>query len=429
MKNFLRYTSLNVIAMIGLSCYILADTFFVANGIDMNGLAALNLAIPVYSFINGTGLMFGIGGATKYTICMAREKKEEANQFFTSTLLVGLVVGILFFLVGILFSPSLSRMLGSDSDTFELTNSYLRVILYCSPLFITNNILIAFVRNDGYPQNAMVGMLLGSLVNIVLDYIFIFWFHMGMMGAALATGCAPLVSIIYLTVVVFRPKKNQFVFTRVKNYIANIRTTITLGTSSFITEVSAGVIIIVFNMVILNMEGNRGVAAYGIIANISLVATAVFTGIAQGIQPIISESYGKKDIKKLKQYIHLAFISSLVVSVVLYVVILLFAKDIAMIFNKDKDLLLNQMAVLGLLIYFTGFFFAGINIISSSLCSSIEKPIRSFLLSITRGFVLIIPILWLFSSFFGMRGVWMVFPVCELLTLSLSIYYYRGYFL
>ena len=196
LKEFARYTSLNVLGMIGLSCYILADTFFVAKGLGTSGLAALNLAIPVYSFIHGSGLMFGIGGATKFSIS---RKSGLSDLIFTNTLFFAGITALLFFLAGLFLSPQITALLGADSQVAAMTQTYLKMILLFAPAFILNDILVCFVRNDGNPRLSMLAMLGGSMANILLDYVFIFPLGMGIFGAVLATGLAPLISIAIMS--------------------------------------------------------------------------------------------------------------------------------------------------------------------------------------------------------------------------------------
>lgn len=183
-----------------------------------------------------------------------------------------------------------------------MINTYLKFILISAPAFIINDVLICFVRNYNNPNLSMYAMLVGSLSNIILDYIFIFIFplQLGILGTVFATGLSPIISILILSLPPIK-RKNQFHFTinlKIKPNIKIALNTLSLGFPSLVTEVSCGIVIIVFNMIILNLIGNIGVAAYGIVANLSLVVVAVYTGIAQGIQPLISKSYRSNDIKK-----------------------------------------------------------------------------------------------------------------------------------
>ena len=339
LNDFIKYASLNVLGMIGLSCYILADTFFISKGLGAEGLTALNLAIPVYSFIHGSGLMIGMGGGTRYSILKSQNRQKDMNQVFTNAA-VAFLLPALFFCAGLFFSAPLTHLLGANETVFEMTQTYLRVILFFAPAFMLNNLLLCFVRNDGAPQLSMLAMLMGSFSNILLDYIFIFPCKMGIFGAVLATGFAPLISILILSTFFFQ-KKNHFHLEKCRISSGLIRHICSDGLPSLITELSSGIVIIIFNMIILNLQGNTGVAAYGIIANISLVVISVYTGIAQGIQPILSSSYGKGDRTAVHSILRYALITMLAISVLVYLGIFFGAEQITAIFTA-KNVLLQQ---------------------------------------------------------------------------------------
>ncbi len=412
LKDFIKYSLSNVLGMIGLSCYILADTYFVANGIGSDGLAALNLAIPVYSFIHGSALMLGIGGVTKYAVHKSQGSNQNANSVFTNTIYLALIISLVFMLVGYFYSDNLANLLGADSKIFTMTNIYLKIMLLFTPLFIVNEILICFVRNDSRPRLSMIAMLIGSLSNIILDYIFIYELKMGMLGAVLATGTSPLVSMAFISSH-FIKKNNTFHFVRDKIRISNIKSIFSLGIPSLITEMSAGLVMIVFNLIILDLEGNIGVAAYGVIANIALVVTAMFVGIAQGIQPLITRAYGSKQKNIIIKTLKYALLTMLGLAIVIYIVTSVFAGSITMLFNSEGDLRLQEIAILGLRIYFTSGIFAGFNIIISMYFTSTENPAPAQLISLIRGFFLIIPLAFILSRAFGIIGVWITFPLTE----------------
>ncbi|MDE6846196.1 MAG: MATE family efflux transporter [Lachnospiraceae bacterium] len=412
LKEFIQYVSLNVCGMIGLSCYILADTFFVANGLGADGLTALNLAIPIYSFVHGCGLMLGMGGATKYSIFKGQEKDKEADQTFTNALCLALIFAVVFILVGILFSSKIALLLGADGKVFDMTKTYLKVILLFSPAFMLNDVFICFVRNDGKPKLAMTAMLTGSLSNILLDYLFIFPLQMGILGAVLATGFAPIISMCILSSHRIR-KQHHFHLLRFKLSFDLTARIISLGIPSLVTEVASGTVIIVFNTIILRLQGNVGVAAYGVIANLSLVVTAIYTGIAQGMQPLASHAYGNKDKSSINKILKYALVSMLFLSVCIYLGFLSAAEPIASIFNSEGNAQLQQIAVYGLKLYFAAIPFAGFNIILSTYFTATEKALPGQIISLLRGFVIILPMAFLLSFFFGMTGIWLSYPVTE----------------
>ena len=281
----LRVLAQHTLGMLGLSCYLLADTFFVSNRLGADGLAALNLAIPLYSLLNGVGLMLGIGGATRYAVLQAGGAAEEADRAFTGSLMLGGGAGALFVLAGILLAEPMGLWMGADGDTLEMTAVYLRTIFCFAPCFLLNNILLAFVRNDGGRRLAMAGMLAGSFSNILLDYLFLYPLGGGMFGAALATGLAPVISLAVLSAWIMK-KRNGFHLRR-DIPVGRLPALCGPGTAAFVTEVSSGVVLVLMNTILLRLEGNRGVAAYGIVANLALVALALLNGLSQGMQPLV----------------------------------------------------------------------------------------------------------------------------------------------
>lgn len=422
-KEFAKYTSLNVLGMIGLSCYILADTFFVSKGLGANGLTALNLAIPIYSFINGSGLMLGMGGATKYSILKSQDKTRDANRAFTNTVLFTLGLALVFFAIGVFLSGAITRLLGADDIVYQMSKTYLQVILLFAPMFMLNNVLLCFVRNDGAPQLSMLAMIGGSLSNIILDYIFIFPCNMGIFGAVLATGLAPIISMLILSPY-FLKKRNQFQLIRCSISWKLISNIVSTGLPSLITEVSSGIVIIVFNKIILGLQGNTGVAAYGVIANLSLVVISIYTGVAQGIQPILSKNYGTGNQKDIKQILRYSLVTVLAVSGIVYSSVFFGADFIAGIFNSEQNALLQSIAVTGLKIYFTACVFAGVNIILSVYFTSTEHARPAHIISLLRGFIIIIPMAFLLSSISGMIGVWFTFPTTELIVAIIGLTLY-----
>lgn len=421
--QYARYASFNVLGMVGLSCYILADTFFVAQGLGSNGLTALNLAIPVYNLIHGTGLMLGMGGATQYSIAMGRKETDRLHQIFTHTLLLGAVLAVIFVLTGLLLSQPIAQLLGADHTVLPMTEIYLRTLLLFAPAFLLNDIILCFVRNDSNPQLAMAAMVTGSLSNVVLDYLFIFPLGMGMFGAVFATGLAPIISLCVLSLHFFR-QKNGFHPVRPKLSGAIAGKVFSLGFPSLVTEFSSGIVIILFNTLLLSLAGNTAVAAYGVVANLSLVILAVFTGVAQGTQPLLSSAFGLKHFTQLKLFLRYALITVLILSAIFYLFILWQPDLIVSWFNSEQNQQLQETARQGLLLYFIGIFFAGINILLSIFFTSTEQSLPGQVVSLLRGLFLIVPAALLLSTWLGVPGIWLSFPAAELLTLLVGGWLY-----
>lgn len=419
LKDFFKYVSMNVAGMTGLSCYILADTFFISRGIGPDGLTALNIALPVFNIMNGAGLMIGMGGAARFSILKASGEREKANGVFTSCFCFAAAVSLILVFCGLFFSENIAEMLGADAQVLSMTEIYLRVMLMFSPLFMFNNLMTCFVRNDGAPNLAMTAMIAGSAGNIVMDYIFIFPCRLGMLGAIAATAMAPGISLVLMLIRTLKGK-NSFGFSRERGMLKRWFDASALGISSFITEASSGIVIMVFNFIILGLMVNTGVAAYGIVANIALVVTAVFTGISQGIQPLVSRSKGAGNTKECQKIYSYGIAAGIAVSAAVYAVVFAFTNQITGVFNPEGLDELTRSAGEGLRLYFPGFLFAGVNIITAVYFGASDMPKPSFIISVLRGFVVIIPCAFAMSSLFGMRGVWLAFPVSEFIVMFVT---------
>ncbi len=412
-RQFFQYTFLSVLGTLGVSCYILADTFFISKGLGNDGLTALNLAIPAYSFVHGTALMLGVGGATGFSVSKSRGDSQRANMIFTVTVIAGAVLGVLFALCGAFLSRPLSRMLGANDEVLDMTDTYLRWLLIFSPAFMLNEIMLCFMRNDNAPQLSMAAMLIGSLANTVLDYVFVFPLKMGILGAVLATVFSPVISLAIMCVNILR-KKNTFRAVKVKNAAKLLLHDFRLGFPSLLAQFSSGITIIVFNYIILRLKGNVGVAAYGIIANISVVIVAIYTGMAQGIQPLISNAHGSGNTASARSTVRLALIVTTISSLAIYLAMFLLDSQIVSIFNNSGNQELRLIAEPGIKLYFTSTVFVGINLTIATYFTSIENALPAHILTILRGFAIIIPLAYLMSAIWGMTGVWLAYPITEL---------------
>lgn len=413
-KAYVKYISLSVLGMIGLSLYILADTYFISNKLGADGLTSLNLALPLYGIINGIGLMLGVGGATRYSI-LKTQKEEQKNHPYTAAIFMGLFFGLCFVIAGLFFNEPLARLLGANDEVIHLTSIYLKVVCCFAPFFILNNILVAFTRNDKAPKHAMVAMLIGSLFNIVMDYILMYPANLGMFGAAFATGLAPIIGIS-----ICLSRKRGFRLNG-KPSVHEIKRLIPIGTSSFITEFSSTVVMLTFNFLILKMAGNIGVAAYGIVANIALVATAIFTGVAQGIQPLCSNAYAKNDKNQMKHLLRYGVFTVLAFGIIIYATSWSLATPLADVFGGRDDAQLSTLGSEGIRIYFFTFLLAGFNVLLVAYMAATEQANKSILFSAFRGVIFVVLFAIILSSLFGMTGIWLTMFCSELATLIIIL--------
>lgn len=307
------------------------------------------------------------------------------------------------------------RILGADEHIISVGNNYTKIFMCFAPMFMCNYVTNAFVRNDGAPGIAMSATLFSSLFNIVFDYILMFPMNLGMEGAALATALSPIIGMGICCIHFFSKKSSvKLVVCRpsVKRLVAGSQ----LGVSAFVGEMSSAVITLAFNFVILKLTGNVGVAAYGVAANIAIVTTAVFNGVAQGSQPLISSCFGKGDKAGCTQLKRMGYITAFVLAAVMYSVLFIFTSQFVAVFNSEGSEMLRVYATDGIKLYFIGIFFAGINIVGGGAFSATEDAFKAAVVSVARGFVLILGAVFVMSALFGMTGVWLAYAVAEGIT-------------
>lgn len=413
-KQFTKYVTQNIFGMLGFSCYIIADTFFIAKAAGADGITVLNLVLPVYSIIFAIGSMIGTGSATRFAIFRAQGDKQAEDYFFNATGFVWLI-GLLGVLAGIFVPGNIIAWMGGDPEIVALGTDYTRIFLLFTPFFMMNYVVSAFVRNDNDPLTAMIATLSGSIANIIFDYIFMFPMGMGLAGAALATAASPVLSISICSTHFFG-KKNTIRFKWNKLSITKLARSCELGFPAFVGEISSGVATAVYNFLILGLVGNVGVAAYGVVANYAIVVTAIFNGIAQGAQPLVSKCYGQGDNAGTKKILKLGSLTALGAAALAVLVTYLATDQLVSVFNSEGSVPMAQYARTGMRLYFIGFLFAGFNIVAAGFLSAVEKAKEAFVISILRGFAAILVFAFLLSALFGMNGVWLSFLAAELVT-------------
>lgn len=420
LKEFAKYVSANVIAMIGLSCYILADTFFISLKMGQTGLAALNLSSPSFNIVFSIGMMFAVGGGTRFAILKGAKNDDEANKAFTHTILIVALFAVIFVILGIFASRPIAQFLGAEGDTLEYSNTYVQIILCFAPFFMFSNVFQNFIRNDGAPRLAMIASLSGNLFNILFDYVLVFPCNLDMLGAALATGFSPIVSILILSSHVIR-KKNTFHLRKTKLYARTYGRICSLGFAPFITEISFAIVLTVFNGLFKKLGGDTAIAAYTIVINVFYVTNSIFNGVANGTQPMISFSYGESDHKKIRQILKYALVTVSSIAILMYVAIFFGADGIASVFNTQGVEALQEAATHGMRLFFISSLFSGFNLLFSYYFSASNRGGYAQLITLLRGLVTIIPIAYLFAYLWKMTGLWLATPAAELLTLGVTL--------
>ena len=374
-------------------------------------LAAVNMVGPRAVISGGIGLMFGMGCGILASINLSRGKSKLANINVTQSISVLLVVTLAMTLGITLFTEQTAALCGSDAYLMPLATEYLFWFATCAPFLVLTVALPFFVRQTN-PNLAMWAMLIATVLNVVLDYTFIFIFKWGLFGAAIATGIGEGVGAIIMLVYLIRPNVSVR-FARLKMSTKSIRLTlrnawymIKLGVSSFLSEATLAVMAITGNYVFMRWLGADGVAAYSIVCYLFPIIFMVFNAIVQSAQPIVSYNYGCGQIGRSNQAIRLSFTYTIGFALLITILFSCFAGSIVSLFVPDHTSPAWMYAVSGLPLFAADYVFFGINIITIGYYTSIERIKRAIALTLLRG---VLPVLFFFilPELFGTTGIWL----------------------
>ena len=418
-KVYLKYLIPTLLGMLSNSIYCIVDIYFVSAGSGSQGLAAMNICMPVFTILSCVGLLFGVGGATIMSISQGSGDMNTRNKAFSVSVFMMLIVGLMFSVFGVLFRKEFAYLLGSDDQLLPLVLEYLTPVM-CSALpFVLMYSLSVLLRADNNPKLAMAALMVGNISNIILDYVFVSVFHMGIFGASVATSIAPVLSLIAASFH-FILRKNTVHFKlrsfdpKVIGRILSVR----IGSGKM--ELSAGAIIFMFNSAILNLGGEVYLAAYAVITNIAYVFKGLLNGFDQAAQPLISTNFGSGIIKRCSKSLRVCLIYSSVFCIVCYGIITVVPGFIVSFFSNG-DTNMEAIASKGMIMYFSSLLFTGINTMLMYFFQSIEQGRKSLVLAVCKGFLFVTLGLWILTSLMGVEGVWYAVLFGEVLTFVIAL--------
>ena len=424
-KVFFHYLVPAVCSTLVTSVYLLVDTLIIGQGVGALGISALNIFMPFFLLFNGIGLLFGIGSGILISSEDGMGNKKKANQYFATGFVSILAIAIILGLIWNYYLQPLCVILGANSDTIDLVLEYGKCIMAFAPVFMMSNYFAPIVRNMKNPKLVMCAVLTGSVLNVILDYVFVFPMDMGMFGAAAATVIGSLTTLLVLSTH-FIKKQNRVKINKETISLNLLAPIFKCGFSSLIMEVASGFVIFIFNIQILKYIGNNGIVVYGIISNCVLVGLALFNGVAQAAQPIIATNFGAKESARVKKVLKYAMITTTIIGISLFAVVFLFTGQVIQIFVKANAEILS-VGIPALRLYLSAFCIMNINILISSYFQSVGKEKVAIYISIIRGFLLNIVLAFLLPSVLPSTVLWVVVPVSELITLvCITVYAKRN---
>ena len=399
------------------SIYGLVDMAMVGQYQGPDGTAALAVVAPVWNVIYSLGLLMGIGGsvifATNAGSGGGEKGKKEGNIYFTTSVLGSLILAILSTLAIIFFESPILKFFGADPILLPLAKSYLKPIIFVFPLFLFNQMLAAFLRNDGNPNLATAGVLAGGIFNVFGDYFFVFTCNMGIYGAGLATAIGSAISFVVMCSHFFT-KKNTLRLVKVNELWRRLKKICVVGFSTFFIDVAMGILTILFNRQIMKYLGSSALAVYGPVINISTFVQCCAYSVGQAAQPIISTNFGAKKGSRIKETLHLALLSSAFFAIFWTGLSEAFPNLYIRIFMTPTEEIL-KIAPAIIRTYSISFLLLPFNIFSTYYFQSIMKAGTAFVVSVARGLVISGLFIMILPLIFEPSSIWLAMPFTEVI--------------
>ena len=422
-KIFFRYLMPAIMANMVTSIYILADTIIIGKGIGADAMAALNIILPLFNIFFGTGLLFGVGGSVLMSIARGGGDEKLGRCYFTLSILLNAITCLLLTAILYIYMEPIVYMLGGTSVTMPYIRDYAPYVILGLSAFSFSSFLQTFVRNDGAPKLAMVAVVSGGIFNVILDIVFVFPLKLGMMGASIASVLGALCTIVIL-LFHFASKTNALKFSLESVSFDMIGRIFKNGFTSFLVDITSGIVIFIFNIELLKCAGDTGVAMYGVICNSAIIVICLCNGINQAAQPILSTNYGAGLHNRIDHVRNLGMKTALVICSIPTILGLLIPNLFTYIFlNPNEEIL--AMSEGAIRIYFAGMLVMGMNMFAVGYFQSTAKPALSLILCLLRGCVLSILFVKILSPLLGIVGIWASVPLGEIVTLFVAIYFIK----
>ncbi|TCO68722.1 MATE family efflux transporter [Marinisporobacter balticus] len=380
-KEFLEYLIPSISAMWVFSIYTMVDGMFVGKGVGPIALASVNIAMPFINMIFAISLILSIGASTLISFSLGRGEEKKSNEIFTLNIIILSFLGLIISILSLVYLEDFALFLGASQETFIYVKDYLRFIIIFSPFFIIAYSLEVLVKADGFPFFAIVFVSLAAFINIIFDYIFVILLNYGVKGAAFATGLSQLISCLaFLFHFIFG--KSKLKFTKPKLRFSTLKSIFLIGFPDALTELSTGVTVYLFNYMILKHIGDDGIAAFGVIMYVNNLVIMTMVGINQGMQPLVSFYYGKRDFTRIKKLLSLSFKTTLLFSCLFLCICQFFTDSLVTMFIAPSNIIVYHLSKKALKIFSYSFIICGMNILLSGYFTALKEIKKAFLISI-----------------------------------------------
>lgn len=401
--------------------YNVVDGIFVGQGVGSAALGAVNIGVPFITFVVAVAAMFPMGGATVVAIRMGRGDKEGANHAFMTAFSLTVLLSATLMIVGMVFSQQIVDLSGAKNLSAEMREMSAQYLFYYSAFSIPmlmSTCLSVFIRNDGSPTLAFASMCAGAAANIFLDWLFIFPFDMGVIGAAVASGLGQIFSVLVMLTHFLR-KKGELRMMPFKVDVSLIKKICKRGVPEAVTQLTTPVTALCYNLMLASLIGDIGVSTFSVLSFIYSLANAILSGVAQGLQPLWGHCYGKQDTQEMGWYFRSGIIINFVLSILIYGVLFFFDVPIIRIFNREPALV--QVATAALPVFSLSFIPMALNLIFTAFLFSTKRTGAADVIAISRGIVVKALAIFCIPILLGSDAIWIAPFAAETITLVLAV--------
>lgn len=422
-KKLLRFVLPSIVMMIFTSIYGVVDGLFVSNYVGKTAFAAVNLIMPFLMAISALGFMIGTGGSAIVAKTLGEGKKEQANEYFSMLVYITLIGGIVLSALGILFSPLIARGLGADGALLTNCVLYARITLLSMPAFMLQNVFQSFFVTAEKPKLGLGVIVIAGVTNMVLDFLLVGVFQIGLAGAAFATVTSECIGGLF-PILYFARKNSSLLKLGRTHFNGKIfLCACGNGSSELMTNLSSSIVNSLYNIQLMNLAGENGVAAFGTIMYVNFIFIAIFLGYSIGSAPLVSYHYGAGNHDELKNLFQKSLRLIGIWGLMLFILAQLIARPLAAIFvGYDVDLF--SMTQNGFRIYCIAYLINGFNIYGSSFFTALNNGLISAAISFLRTLVFQLAAVLLLPLLLGINGIWSAVAVAELLTLGLTVTFF-----
>ena len=421
-KLLVKYSIPAIIGMIVNALYTVVDRVFIGNipGVGPLAITGVGVTMPIVTILLAFGMLVGVGTAANISIKLGQGNRDEAEKIIGNALTLSIIIGIILTVIGLIFGNRLLVLFGASESTLPYAKAFINVILLGTVFNTISFALNGSVRADGNPKKSAIIMVVGCLLNIILDAIFVFGLDFGIKGAALATIISQGVTAIW--VILYYTKGDSNLKLKKENMILDkklVKMIFAIGSAPFAMQLAASLVQIIANNTLKIYGGDLAIGAMATISAIAMMFLMPIFGINQGAQPIIGYNYGAKRFDRTKKTYILSTIVAMLILLIGFIVIQIFPREIIGLFNKDEELM--KIAIKGLRIYVCMIPLAAIAITGSNYFQSIGSVKKAMFLSLLRQIILLIPLLLILPKSFNLTGVWLAQPISDIMAFIITV--------